>query len=195
MKLMALLRRICRSEGTEIIEFAVSVPILVVLVVGIYDFGSAFTLKHRLNAAVREGARMASSELYPPDPGAVGSCGVPSSICVVRDVVASDLQETIGNDCGLGTAAGVYGGAGTYTWTFTGSCPGFSLEIKRGILNPNTASLSPPFDPTAYNVENTKVTMVYPYQWQFNSTFKLLDSNANYLTSSITVTSTMQNLD
>jgi hypothetical protein len=70
-----------------------------------------------------------------------------------------------------------------------------SLKIERGSLNPNTGTLPAPFDTSAYHVQNTKVTLIYPYQWQFNQAFKLLDRNTNYLASTITVTASMQELE
>jgi hypothetical protein len=184
-----------RTEGTEIIEFAVSMPLLVILAVGIYDFGTAFTLKHKLNSAARDGTRIAASQHHPPDPSARERCNVPSSICTIRDIVASDLQTSIGNDCGLSTANGSYS-AGTFSWTFTGSCSGFNLKIERAFLNPNLITLADPFDDgDAYQIENTRITLVYPYQWQFSKAFQLLGSDANFLKSTITVSCVMQNLD
>ena len=178
-----------KQEGTEIIEFAVSMPLLVVLVVGIYDFGSAFTLKHKLNGAAREGARVAAGQPH-TDLAVNAACGAPASVCMVRDVVANELQSGVGNDCGLSSASGAP--TGPLTWTFTGGC---TLEINRGSPNPNTASLTGPFDTSPYTIEDTKVTLTYPYTWQFNKTFQFLAGNANYLTSTITTSSTMQNLD
>src|SRR5262249_51880426 len=148
----------------------------------------AFTLKHKLNGAVREGARAASVQ---PHTGLStnGGCGAPASICIVRDVVVNELQASLGDDCGLGSVSGT--SVGSLTWRFNGSC---TLEISRGIPNPNTASLAAPFDTAPYTIENTKATLTYPYQWQFNKAFQLLLGNANYLSSTITVSSTMQNL-
>lgn len=187
------------TAGTEIIEFAVSLPLLVILAVGIYDFGTAFTLKHKLVGAVRDGARIASSQHHPPNPSVNQRCGVPSSICTIRDIVASDLQTSIGNDCGLATTNGGYSGGTTFTWTFTGSgnCSNFSLKIERAFIDPtNVTTLADPFDDShAYKIENTRITLVYPYQWQFGKAFQLLGSNANFLKSTITVSCVMQNLD
>jgi uncharacterized membrane protein len=56
----ALLLR--QTEAAAIIEFAVALPLLIVLVVGIFDFGGAFNLKQKLNNAVREGARFGASQ-------------------------------------------------------------------------------------------------------------------------------------
>src|SRR5205809_5457764 len=35
------------AQGSQIVEFAVALPLLVVFVVGIFDFGNAFSLKHK----------------------------------------------------------------------------------------------------------------------------------------------------
>ena len=195
----ALAHRFCqlawlkKAEGTEIIEFAVSLPLLVILVVSIYDFGSAFTLKQKLTSAVREGARVSASQMRPVQEST--DCShAPVSICMVRDVVVSSLTASNVDACNLGSAAATYA-TNTFAWTFSGGCGGMSLKIERGALNTNTGTLPSPFDTTAYHVENTKITLIYPYQWQFNQAFKVFDSNANYLTSTITVTASMQELE
>lgn len=49
-----------RAEaGTALIEFALVLPILLVLAMGMLDFGRAFHLKGLLDQAAREGARIA----------------------------------------------------------------------------------------------------------------------------------------
>ena len=47
-RLLALLET---SAGASIVEFAVALPLLVVLVVGIFDFGAAFNLNLDLHGA------------------------------------------------------------------------------------------------------------------------------------------------
>jgi Flp pilus assembly protein TadG len=182
------------TEGSEIVEFAVSLPLLIVLVVAIYDFRAAFTVKHMLSNTVREGARIASSQHHPPNPTATnGPCNAPASICTVSNVIGRSLQASIGDDCGLSTASAAY--SATDTWTFSGSCSGSSLKIERAFINPNAITLSNPFDSSdAYKIENTRITLIYPYQWQFSKIFEFFGS-ANYLSSTMTVSSTMQNLD
>lgn len=52
------MRRLLRSErGASAVEFAMILPILVLLVVGIAEFGRAFQVKGTLAAAAREGVR------------------------------------------------------------------------------------------------------------------------------------------
>src|ERR1700723_322002 len=82
--LLSLLRE---TEAAAIIEFAVALPLLVVLIVGIFDFGCAFNLKQELNNAVREGARFGAGQRT-NDLAVVPA----PSVNAVRSVVASYLQ-------------------------------------------------------------------------------------------------------
>ena len=50
------------SRGAQIAEFAVALPLLMVFVVGIFDFGLAFGTKQKLANAAREGARVAANQ-------------------------------------------------------------------------------------------------------------------------------------
>ena len=53
-----MIRRRLRDErGASAVEFALIVPLLVLLVVGIVEFGHAFQVQGQLSAAVREGVR------------------------------------------------------------------------------------------------------------------------------------------
>jgi len=53
---------VCGERGSSLAEFAIALPLLVVLVVGIFDFAAAFNLKQELNNAVREGAQFAARQ-------------------------------------------------------------------------------------------------------------------------------------
>src|ERR1700690_1053966 len=75
------------TEAAALIEFAVALPLLVVLVVGVFDFGGAFNLKQELNNAVREGARFGASQ--PTNDLALSQ---PPSVDAVRFLVDSYLQ-------------------------------------------------------------------------------------------------------
>ena len=58
---MRLLRRRVRSErGAELIEFALTLPLLLLLVLGIIEFGFLFQEYEVVTNSAREGARMAS---------------------------------------------------------------------------------------------------------------------------------------
>src|SRR5258708_12405561 len=60
------------AQGAALLEFAISLPLLVVFVVGIYDFSGAFNQKQKIEQAAQEGAIVAGaqprSEIAPPPP-------------------------------------------------------------------------------------------------------------------------------
>jgi hypothetical protein len=184
------------SEGAQIVEFAIILPLLVVLVVGIFDFGTGFNLKQTIVNAAAVGARIASNQPH-SDLSTIGLCGAPASICALRDAVDNELVTNRVPDCGLSTAAGVV--SGTLSWTFTGAgCTGtMSLQIERGFVLPTIALPNPPFQ-TPYTIEATRVTLIYPYKWSFdfNGVARLLNPAANYpTTSQLRSTAVMQNQD
>ena len=62
-------RRFARDErGTAIVEFAIIVPILLVLILAIIDFGRMLAVSGGLAAAVRDGTRAAAVAPNPADP-------------------------------------------------------------------------------------------------------------------------------
>ncbi len=182
------------DEGAQIVEFAIILPLLVVLVVGIFDFGTGFNLKQTIVNGAAVGARIGSAQPS-SDLSTIGICGAPASICALRDAVDNELVTNRVPDCGLATAAGAV--SGTLSWTFTpGACTGtMSLQIERGLVLPAVALPNPPFQ-TPYTIEATRVTLIYPYKWSFdfNGVARLLNPSANYpTTSQLKSVSVMQN--
>lgn len=177
--------RILSTEGAQIVELAVALPLLLVLVVGITDFAGAFNLKNRLNGAVREGARFASTQSTED----LTNVPLPSTITAVRDVIDSYLAAIPLNDCGLSTTSPTNSGL---TWTYTASsgCAGtLTLTINRGQIF-QTAAANP------VTVEATHITISYPYQWRFNGIITLLVPSAGYqAVTQITTDATMQNIN
>lgn len=160
------------ASGSQLLEFAVALPLLVVFVVGIFDFGAAFNVKQKVNNITREGARFAST-LPTNDLDAIGT---PASITAIRDLVETDLQAGRMNDCGLAGTGAVNGPV--LTWTYTaagGGCPApLVLTIERSYSFPTIIGGN------TFNVISTRVTMQYPYQWQFNRVIGLLAPGATY---------------
>src|SRR5262249_44765650 len=65
VRAMAPLVRRWRSErGAELVEFALVLPVLLLLMTGIFDFGFLFQRYEVLTNAAREGARLASLPGY-----------------------------------------------------------------------------------------------------------------------------------
>ena len=181
------------NDGSQIIEFAVALPLLVVLAVGIFDFGSAFNLKQKIQNDALMAARIGANQPM-RDLTKNGACSAPESICAIRDAVAGNLTAGKVNDCGLATAAATSGGALTWTFTTSTGCPGaLILTVERGFTY--TTTLNPPFA-TDYTIEGTRATLRYPYRWQFSNVIKLVAPTATYPGfSQITGVGVMQNVN
>jgi len=179
-KLKSVLSTLGGTQASQLLEFAVALPLLVVFVVGIFDFGNAFNFKQKLNNAVRDGARFGSS-LPTNDLSLAGACGAPSSVCAIRDLVDSNLQAGRVNDCGLATQSAT-GPAPPSTWTYsaTGSgCPGtLTLTIERQYSFLETVTVGA--GSTNINVISTRVRISYPYKWRFNRVIQFLAPGASY---------------
>jgi hypothetical protein len=178
------------TDAAALIEFAVALPLLVVLVVGIFDFGGAFNLKQELSNAAREGARFAASQ---PSNDISPAILKPPSVDAIRFLVDSYLQTAHINDCGLSAVPEPNSGGGL-SWVYTAStgCPGggaLTLTISRGVLVPITPSGA------TVNMVCSNVSISYPYQWHFNSVIQLLVPGANYNFTNLGASSTAVNLD
>jgi Flp pilus assembly protein TadG len=163
--LMARLTRDwCDDSAAQIVEFAVSLPLLILFVVGIFDFSNAVALKQKLTNAAREAARVAAadsaSDLAAP------STAVPASVGDAFQVVDNYLIADKVNDCGLAAAASPAPTGLTWTYTSTGSgCPGtgISLMINRACTSTVATNAS------TLNLVGTCITITYAYKWQFNN--------------------------
>jgi Flp pilus assembly protein TadG len=173
------------TDAAALIEFAVALPLLVVLVVGIFDFGGAFNLKQKLNNAVREGARFASTQ--PTNDLALPQ---PPSVNAVRVLVDSYLQTAGINDCGLSSASWATGGG--FLWHFAASGNGCSmtLDVSRSVQVQETVVGQP-----AVQMLCTTVNIIYPYQWHFNSVIQLLVPGAHYTFTDLHSDATAVNMD
>jgi Flp pilus assembly protein TadG len=167
---VAHLWRYCKqTQASQIAEFAISLPLLAVVVIGITDFGSAFDLKYKLSNAVRAGARVVSTQNTSDVTNAI-----PPSVTTVRDAVDSYLVGDRVNDCGLATASPTHAGL---VWTYTANtrCPGagtLTLIVDRGKTFQTTGGVT---------VETTRVSISYPFRWRFSSVIDVLIPNARYL--------------
>lgn len=169
------------DRASQLVEFAVALPLLVVFVVGIFDFSGAFTLKQKLTNAARDGARVAAA-----DPANDLSSPIPPPVSVIDayQVVHNNLLANNINDCGInsdGTAPTLTSGL---TWTYQGTtnCPsvGLIITINRGYYFPVTGAALPSVLCTSQSagaqtaVIATCVSIQYAYQWRFGRAASLL---------------------
>lgn len=67
--LTRMIKRLGRSDGgAELIEFSLTLPLLLLVVLGIIEFGFLFREYEIVTNAAREGARIASLPTYSPTP-------------------------------------------------------------------------------------------------------------------------------
>ena len=178
------------SRGSQIVEFAVSLPLLLVLVVGIFDFGNAYNIKQKVAHSSREAARLGSSL-----PTLDLTMATPASILAIRDAVVKDLQNANLSDCGLsGTAPAPAGGAAPWKWSFTTSCGATVGNLVLTVDRGNVITSGMTVGGTNIKVIGTSVTIQYPYKWEFNRVIGLMVPSATYPgTSQISVTTYMAN--
>lgn len=169
-----------RNDGSQLVEFAVALPLLVVFVVGIFDFGQAFNIKLKLNGAVREGARLGAG--LPTSDLTGNPLQAGGTVDAVRYVVDAYLVSSGLNDCGLNTYPGTLSATSTLTWTYSpaggqgnGGCPGqLTLTVNRAFAFKTTVNGN------QVDVICTQVTLSYPFMWHFNSVIQLLVPGASY---------------
>jgi Flp pilus assembly protein TadG len=178
--LPSALKRMRDCRGSQLVEFAFTMPLLIVIAIGITDFGQAYNTKQILTNAAREAARVTVSQ---PLSNSACTGTTPCSIQAAAEAVRSYLMNA-----GLNTASciapGTPSGSGTLTWTY--ACNGVSLTVNRGFAYTATGGMVVP---------STQVTLAYPYTWTFNNVIGLLVSGQTAsLPASITTTFIMQNL-
>lgn len=171
------------------VEFAVSLPLLVVFVVGIFDFSGAFTLKQKLTNAARDAARAAASD---PATDLSNAASTPASVLDAFQVANNYLATNGLNSCGV-TVSNVSLQTGL-TWGATSSgCPPtpglVSISINRGFFGaPQMVGGTPT------KVVQTQVTINYAYAWHFNRVITLLSNTASYAgISTLSVSATAMN--
>ena len=107
------------DRGAALVEFAMILPILILLVFGVIEFGRGYHTKSTLTHAAREGVRVAALDSGDPvstarnaapnlDPGAI-TVTVSSDPCTLGDPVTVTLEYDHTYDIPL---------FGTGTWSF-----------------------------------------------------------------------------
>jgi len=173
--MMRVLRNIALGhEGSQLVELAFVLPLLAVMIVGIFDFGEAYNLKQKLNNTAREAARFAASQNS-------GLSLNNTDVAAIPQVVNSYLQSAGLTQCTFGAPTKA---TFVYTSSATGTgCGTASLVIDREFLiNAGTAG--------------TKVTLVYPFIWRVGNIMTLLlPTSTLTLPTTLSTDAIMQNIN
>jgi len=167
------------ERAAQLAEFAISLPLLVFFVVGIFDFSSAFTLKQKLTNIARDAARTAAGS--PANDLSSPSTTEPASVLDAFQLIDNYFVANNLNDCGV-KATGAPAGM---TWTFTANgsgctAPGVTITINRGYYMPVTGAAlpsvtcAPPGATSGLTVIATCVSIQYAYPWRFGRVANLL---------------------
>src|SRR5271157_1890474 len=81
------------EQGSALLEFAIVLPLLVVFVVGIYDFSGAFNQKQKIEQAAQEGAIVAGAQ---PMTDILPGSSTPSSPDSLQPVLTAILNSLAG---------------------------------------------------------------------------------------------------
>jgi Flp pilus assembly protein TadG len=173
------------EQGSALLEFAITLPLLVVFVVGIYDFSGAFNQKQKIEQAAQEGAILAGAQ---PTSDIQSSNANPASLQAVVTAVLNSLAASgvLPNaPCNAPTVAPPSGL--TWTYTISGCNSAYTsndlvITINRGCVcaaGP-ACTAAPPCASGPPVAVGTSVTVTYPYHWKFNSAIQLLFPGATY---------------
>lgn len=173
------------QRAAQLVEFAVSLPLLVLFVVGIFDFSGAFTLKQKLTNVTRDAARVAAAGPSNDLGSAFTSGSAPASVVDAFNVVDNYLAANQMNDCGV--KASNVSSAGNLTWQYQvnpsiGSPCGITLIINRGYMFPMVGGTVPSATCSSQTIGSqtavvaTCISLQYTYPWKFGHVVSLLGS-------------------
>jgi Flp pilus assembly protein TadG len=143
-----------RSRGQALVEFAIVVPVLFLMILGVFEVGRLVFYYHTINHATREGARYAivhGENAFDGCPSGPVPFGV--TAC---DSDASDIKDRIAE-----SAVGLAPSGFTYGWSGDGS----TFPIYWGPNDPCTSSTMPGCSTDPYNRQHNNVTVRTEYTY------------------------------
>lgn len=179
-----MFRQVLRTEGAAILEFAISLPLLVVFVVGIYDFGGAYNQKQKIEQAAQEGAIIAAaqptSDLAPYSGTATNPISLQPVVAAIFNSLAGSNVINPGGSCTLSAfPVPTQKGNAPLTWTYKISSCSSTYPDDTLIITVNRAWVVSTSQ-KGLDVLGSKVTVSFPYNWRFNSAIQVLIPGAKY---------------
>jgi Flp pilus assembly protein TadG len=187
------IRGLYKSEGSAILEFAITVPLLVVFVVGIFDFSGAFNQKQKIEQAAQEGAIVAGAQamtdITPAStttPAAGPGSLQPAVVAIFNSLAGSGVlpnANQTGSTCNVSSLSEIQTVL-AYQYTISG-CSNSPVSTSKGCHNDTSDTLYIVINRgwvtgNSPTVVGTMVTVSYDYDWRFNSVIELLVPGAGY---------------
>lgn len=166
------LRTARRERGSQLFEFALVLPMLLLLIAGVADFAQGWNLRQVLANAARDGARLGSNENYSDltdaNPMSIQTiCQQVADYLIQEHVnpafmgISGTSSSTVSSGCSsFGTVVDSTTGL-TVAWTYY-STGNYGLKIEPQL------QVHPPGEtcgPTVLCIASTRVTLKYPYNW------------------------------
>ena len=173
---VSLLREV---QGAALLEFAIVLPLLVVFVVGIFDFSGAFNQKQKIEQAAQQGAIIAGAQ---PMSDIASATSDPDSLhpvvtAVFNSLAGSGVLPSAGQSCTPPPPVPTRPTPPGLAWIYTISGCSGTTAADDLVITINRGWVSASGSPAAVG---TMVTVTYPYHWRFNSVIQLLFPRAGY---------------
>jgi Flp pilus assembly protein TadG len=186
------------ERGSALLEFAITLPLLVVFVVGIYDFSGAFNQKQKIEQAAQEGAITAgaqpTSDIDPLNGSTTGPDSLQPVVTVIFNSLAGAGVLPLANQGSCLASAAKMAPHTGLTWTYTISGCSGAYAADNLVITINRGWVSGSGSPGSPAAVGTSVQVAYPYHWRFNSVIQLLVPGASYAaTTQVTESATVQN--
>jgi len=175
-----------RTEGSALLEFAIVLPLLVVFIVGIYDFSGAYIQKQKIGHAAQAGAIAAAGQ---PTGDMDPTIGNPESLQPVVNVIFNSLAAEgvlpLANQGNCKPAAAIVSNS-ALKWIYSISdCWNYPADATPGCVSDPADKLRITIDrgrveATPPVTVGTQVEVSYTYHWRFNSAIQLLIPGAGY---------------
>ncbi len=164
------------DRGSALLEFAISLPLLVVFVVGIYDFSGAFNQKQKIAQAAQEAAIIAGSQ--PTSDIQPGTTNPPSLLAVATAAANSLTGSRVATGtCGTPTPLAPPSGL-IWSYQVAGCNSVYTSDVLYVTINRGVVTTSTTTGGT--QAVCTLVKVQYPYHWQFYRVIGLLVPGATY---------------
>jgi Flp pilus assembly protein TadG len=157
-----------KQDGSALLEFAIALPLLVVFIVGIFDFSGAFNAKLKIQHAAQLGAIVAAAQpTNDLDPTNDSPDSLQPVVTVIFNSLVADGVLPLANQGTCKTPVAALSNT-NLNWVYRiTSCPDvLEININRGVVTGGGGA-------TTAGV-GTRVRVQYPYHWRFNSAIQLL---------------------
>jgi Flp pilus assembly protein TadG len=129
-------RHTSRQDGQAVVEFVVILPVLLLVLMAIYQFGQVFVNYMDVTSAAREGARKAAVSRVIGSCASVDSLAISSARGAASDLNQSTLTVTVSRPCT--NNAYVQGSDVTVTSTYPYAISIMGMVVASGTLSSST---------------------------------------------------------